>query len=65
MVVFDAERATQFYAMASNFRHSAAETAEPRYRARLLNVARDLESEAAKLEGHFAALPPKDSSRTR
>ena len=65
MVVSDAERASQLYAMASNFRHAAAETAQPRYRARLLNVARDLESEAAKLEDHFASRPPEDPSRTR
>ena len=64
MVVSDAERATQLYVMASNFRHAAAETAQPRYRARLLNVARDLEREAAKLEDHFAA-GPEDPSRTR
>lgn len=64
MVVSDAEKAAQLYAMASNFRHSAAETAQLRYRTRLLDVARDLEREAAKLEGHFAD-PPGDSARTR
>ena len=64
MVVSDAEKAAQLYAMASNFRHAAAETAQPRYRVRLLDVARDLESEAAKLEGHFSD-PPDDSARAR
>jgi len=66
MVVPDPDKAAQIFAMASNLRHAAAETGQPRYRARLLNVARDLESEAAKLEGQSpAARPPGDSSRTR
>jgi len=66
MTESDADKAARLYAMASNLRHSAAETGLPAYRTRLLNVARDLEGEAARLEGHSAAIrPSKDSFRPR
>ena len=66
MVVRDPDKIAQLHAMASKLRQAAAETGQPRYRTRLLNVARDLEFEAAKLEDQPAAIrPSKDSSRTR
>lgn len=66
MVVSNPEKVARLHAMASNLRRAAAETGQPRYRTRLLNVARDLETEAAKLEEQAAAIrPPRDSPRTR
>jgi len=49
MVVSGSEKSLQLYAMASNFRHVADGTSFPSYRIRLLEVARDLEGEAARL----------------
>ena len=65
MVVSDSEKANGLYAMASNFRHAAQATSLPGYRDRLLQVARDLECEAAKLDDQ-RFFPPKsrDASRT-
>jgi hypothetical protein len=64
MVGSDPEKSMQMYAMASNFRHVADETRLPRYRTRLLEVARDLEGEAAKLSDHsFLALRSREISR--
>lgn len=66
MVVPGPDKIAQLHAMASKLRQAAAETGQPRYRARLLNVVQDLESEAAKLEDRPAAIrPSRDSSRTR
>ena len=62
MVVSGPEKSVQLYAMASNFRHAADETALPGYRRRLLEVARDLESEAAKLDDQDLP-PPRRTSR--
>jgi len=50
MVVSGPEKAAQTLAMATRFRHAADETSWPDYRAKLLEVARDLESEVEKLE---------------
>jgi hypothetical protein len=50
MVVSGSEKAAQTLAMATRFRHAAAETSWAAYRTKLLEVARDLESEAEKLE---------------
>jgi hypothetical protein len=50
MVFSGHEKAMQTLAMATRFRHAAQETSWPSYRAKLLEVARDLESEADKLE---------------
>jgi hypothetical protein len=65
MVVFDPDKAARLHAMASKLRQAAAETAQPHYRTRLLNVARDLETEAAKVGDSFPASSPADSSRNR
>ena len=66
MVVSDADRAARLYAMASNFRHVAQAAGLPGYRTRLLNVARDLEREAARLEDQpVLPLPSGKSSRAR
>jgi hypothetical protein len=62
MVVLDPDRAAWLHAMASKLRQAAAETGQPRYRTRLLNVALDLETEAAKLD-NFPARSPPDPSR--
>lgn len=40
------EKSSALYAMATNLRHAAAETVWPDYRQKLLEAARDLESEA-------------------
>lgn len=64
MVAPDPDKASQLHAMASNLRQAAAETDQSRYRVRLLDAARDLENEAARLEGHPSE-SPKDSSRSR
>ena len=50
MVGSVAEKHTQTLAMATRFRHAAAETSWASYRVKLLEVARDLEREAEKLE---------------
>jgi hypothetical protein len=62
MVVSGSEKSVQMYAMASNFRHAADKTAMPDYRRRLLEVARDLEGEAAKLTDQDLP-PPRGTSR--
>jgi hypothetical protein len=65
MVVSDSEKANGLYAMASNFRHAAHATSLPGYRDRLLQVARDLECEAAKLDDQrFFSPTSRDASRT-
>jgi len=46
MAMRDPPKSAELYAMATNLRHAAAETSWPRYRAKLLEVARDLEREA-------------------
>ncbi len=65
MTVSDSDKVARLNAVASNFRQTAAETGLPRYRARLLNAARELESEAARLDGQLDGSPPADSSRPR
>ena len=56
------EKAMQALAMATRFRHAAQATSWPGYRAKLLEVARDLESEAEKLDSQ-EGLPPPGASR--
>jgi hypothetical protein len=64
MVVSGPEKSMEIYAMASNFRHVADGTRLPGYRARLLEVARDLEGEAAKLSDQdFFAPRSRETSR--
>ena len=64
MVVSGSEKSRQIYAMASNFRHVADGTKFPNYRIRLLEVARDLESEAARLNDQdFLAPRSREISR--
>jgi hypothetical protein len=62
MVVSGSEKSIQLYAMVSNLRHAADKTALPDYRRRLLEVARDLEREAAKLTAQDLP-PPRGTSR--
>ena len=63
MVVPGHEKIECLHAMAANLRHAADETSWPRYRARLLQVARDLECEAAKLDQHKPEPKSRDASR--
>lgn len=64
MVVSGPEKSLQIYAMASNFRHVADGTSFPSYRIRLLEVARDLEGEAARLSDQdFFAPRSREISR--
>ena len=65
MVAPDPDKVARLHAMASKLRQAAAETGQPRYRTRLLNVARDLESEAARLDDNVPDRPPVDSARNR
>lgn len=65
MVVSDADKAAKLHAMASQFRQAADETAWPGYRARLLQVAEELENEADRLQPQgFGAPVSRDTSRT-
>lgn len=65
MVAPDLDKVARLHAMASKLREAAAETGQPRYRARLLTVARDLESEAAKLDDNAPGRAPAEPSRNR
>jgi hypothetical protein len=63
MVGTDQEKLSQLRALAAQFRHAADETLWPRYRAKLLDVAQDLENEAEKLSVQASRLP-RGTSRT-
>lgn len=64
MVAPDREKAWQTRLLAARLRLAAGETEWPLYRAKLLQVARELEEEADKL-GNQQGLPPppRDASR--
>jgi hypothetical protein len=64
MVVPGHEKIECLHAMAADLRHAADETNWPRYQVRLLQVARDLEREAAKLDDqHTPESTSGDASR--
>ena len=63
MVVSDPEKALRARLLAARLRQAADETAWPRYRAKLLLVADDLESEAESIDLQQNFAPRRGASR--